>query len=1090
MRKLHAMRKFIFLLLLGCLSEINAQTDYNYIYQNDSIIQKGIALYSKEKYKDAIKEYDRISKSDPKFLEAQYEKALALSAIDSIKDTRAFLENLYTSNQMQEFPTLYTVYASFLSDQKEYEKSEKVFKEAEKYLSNSSNFLYNLAILYIRKEERQKSIELLKQIITIDPNFASAHYLLGLMAFEDGRITEGTLAMMSYLVIAPEGRYAENAILKLNAKYGQNFLDKSKLTFSKSGDQYEEIETILRNQLPLKSAYKVKSEIDDVITRQIQAVAEYTVDHKIGDGFFETTYMPWIKDMMEKKQFEGLSYYILLSMEEKLGKKYISQKKKIVSFYENYLLAHFWGTFTKRKIDLFGKMEEVNILYKNNAPYLIGNVVNSKKEGKFKYLNESGNLRGELNYKNNELNGLQKYYDDKGILTEEKTFINGNLDGTKTTYFTNGATSITENYKEGVLEGLAATYYVNGGKQYEVNFSEGERDGKFIGLFPNGSKKMESNYTKGKLNGAYSKYNEAGDLIESCNYIDDAIDGKYIEYYDGKLLKTESLYAKGVVQGNTKTYHSNGVLERENVYVAGKINKSTEYYPNGKKQWEYLYNEKGELEKIISYDANENKYFEEIYKAGEIKSGIQYTRNNPNPEALSTSKKPFKISNLDGQPLAVGNYEKGKKVGEWNYYYSSGRLRMKENFIKGNQNGLAYAYKRNGELDAIRNYVNDTINGLYEVYENNKINRTFNYINGKQFGPFKTFYPDGTMSAEGNLSNGDVVETKLSYWQNGNVYYKDFYIEDELTSSQLFNSKGEKDFYIDYKNRTGNFNLSFYNGVFTQNYTMINGKRNGKVTIKDKLNTPILESEYINGVRHNRLKSYSPLGTLESDKTYYCGEIHGTETEYDMVGNLRLVDEQFFGEEHGKTTRYYYNKAKAVEYFEMDSDLYGEYKYFNHSGELILILNYENNAIKSYTTFGKTGLVDEKHEVKDGTASIVSRYPNGKKAIEMNFVKENIEGKLMIYSKEEKPEFESNYIHNSLNGDRIDYYTNGNIYKKERFKDGSHDGAQEYFKEDGKKWLTAEYKNEELHGNTYIYTNGILTLTKKYDSNELVEIIK
>ncbi len=108
----------------------------------------------------------------------------------------------------------------------------------------------------------------------------------------------------------------------------------------------------------------------------------------------------------------------------------------------------------------------------------------------------------------------------------------------------------------------------------------------------------------------------------------------------------------------------------------------------------------------------------------------------------------------------------------------------------------------------------------------------------------------------------------------------------------------------------------------------------------------------------------------------------------------------------------------------------------------------------------------------------------------MNFVKENIEGKLMIYSKEEKPEFESNYIHNSLNGDRIDYYTNGNIYKKERFKDGSHDGAQEYFKEDGKKWLTAEYKNEELHGNTYIYTNGILTLTKKYDSNELVEIIK
>ena len=72
----------------------------------------------------------------------------------------------------------------------------------------------------------------------------------------------------------------------------------------------------------------------------------------------------------------------------------------------------------------------------------------------------------------------------------------------------------------------------------------------------------------------------------------------------------------------------------------------------------------------------------------------------------------------------------------------------------------------------------------------------------------------------------------------------------------------------------------------------------------------------------------------------------------------------------------------------------------------------------------------------------------------------------------------------------MEYYANGNIYKKERFVNGNFEGLQEYFKEDGKPWLTAEYKNDELHGNVLIYNEGKLTTTKKYDSDELVEIIK
>ncbi len=52
----------------------------------------------------------------------------------------------------------------------------------------------------------------------------------------------------------------------------------------------------------------------------------------------------------------------------------------------------------------------------------------------------------------------------------------------------------------------------------------------------------------------------------------------------------------------------------------------------------------------------------------------------------------------------------------------------------------------------------------------------------------------------------------------------------------------------------------------------------------------------------------------------------------------------------------------------------------------------------------------------------------------------------------------------------------------------SFEGPQEYFKEDGKPWLTVNYKNDEMHGDALIYKDGKLLTTKKYDSNELVDI--
>ncbi|MFL9832343.1 hypothetical protein ABS764_15935 [Flavobacterium sp. ST-87] len=1082
------MKHFFLIVLINVIAKTYSQNNFSDIYNNDSIIKKGINLYDLEKFDDAIVEYNKINPTDPKYLIAQYEKALCLNALNKKDEFKSFLENLYLTKQMQKSPQLYTLYGIFLSDNKEYELSEKIFNEGKQYLSNSASFLYNFAILYIRKEETQKSIDLLKQVITINPNYSSAHYLLGLIAFENGKITEGTLALMSYLILSPNGKFAEKAVLQLNAKYGENYLVKNNFIFSKNGDNFEEIETILRNQLPLNKAYKIKSEIDDVIIRQVQAVSEYTLEHKMGDGFFETTYIPWIKEMVEKNYFEGFSYYMLLSYQDKLEKELNKQKKKITYFEENFYSKDFWYFFAKRKKDLFGKEEEVITFLKDNEPYLVGKVINGKYEGKYKYLNKNGLLIGELNFVNNELDGLQKYYNNEGQLTEEKTFKNGKLNGTRTTYYQNGGVSIIENYQDGILEGISTSFYPNGSKSCEVNFTNGERNGKYVCLFENGKLKSEISYLNGKLNGAFKTFNELGNLTAIENYENDILDGEYLEYYNDKTIKSEAIYNKGKIKDFYKSYYANSLLEKELNYIDGKLKNLTNYYSNGKKSSQAFYNDKEQLENYNYYDIEGNLYYTEKFKSGEINSGTQYSLNTPKPIETNLLNNKFDMADYNGTKMVSGNYSNGKKNDLWLYYYPSGTKRLEENYTNSVLNGISKTINRNGSVNSIKNFTNDKINGKYEVYENGKLTSTHYYTDDIKHGPYQTNHPDGTLNEEGYYIDGNLNYDYKSYWQNGNIYKHSIYIDGIATNTKIHNEKGELENEFDYKNKTGIFTTNLFHGTITRSFQLANGIFNGTYTEKDKLGNTIVDANYINGLLHGNYKYYGPLGTIKYESNYFLGYTNGTSKNYDLYGNLRSEYTSTHGVENGKITHYYHNKSKLSEYNKINDSKEGDYSYYNQKGELLLTIIYQNDSPVYYIARNKNNDPLSKTIINKENANITAYYPNGKIAMQMNLVNGETDGKFIINNAEGKTEYQCNYYNSLINGERIEYYSNGNIYRKEHFLNNNYDGIQEFFEENGRLKISAEYKNDELNGKTLIYTNGKLNSTKKYDSNELLEI--
>jgi antitoxin component YwqK of YwqJK toxin-antitoxin module len=149
-----------------------------------------------------------------------------------------------------------------------------------------------------------------------------------------------------------------------------------------------------------------------------------------------------------------------------------------------------------------------------------------------------------------------------------------------------------------------------------------------------------------------------------------------------------------------------------------------------------------------------------------------------------------------------------------------------------------------------------------------------------------------------------------------------------------------------------------------------------------------------------------------------------------------------------------------------------------------------DDAPQYYIKKSKTGELNEKVMIVNETGTLTSNYPNGKVALQITFNKGNKEGAFFINNDQGKPEYKAFYKDDVVHNDRIEYYANGNIYLKEHFVSNDYEGLQEYFKEDGILWIKAEYKNDELHGKTQIFTNGVLTLTKKYDSDYLVDVIK
>ncbi|HMU02884.1 MAG TPA: hypothetical protein PJ990_04645, partial [Saprospiraceae bacterium] len=384
---------FLFLIFIF-ISHIQAQRTYPQTYDGDSIFALGKIAFENNEYEKAVSHFSAIFPIDPLFESARYERMLSLAVMNKGDVILKEMDSLYVLGEINSNPDMLLLYGSYLSNDSNYVKALELFAKVEKLVPNSSVLLYNMGLLHYRMKSLQKSVDYLKLSVTYNPNHLSSHYLLGLICLEEGKVAEGNLALLSCLLNQPSSGIARDIIAKLNIKMSYYYENIPTITTSEVGDDFTELNTILQNQLALNPKYKPKASIDDVFTRQVQAVIEYADSHTMGDGFFEYMYIPWMKQITLRNQTEALIYYYLQEYREALGKKLTSKDKMVAELKENYVENDLWSYFGKRKLMHFGKKEEVMIFLKDNWPSIIGKVVNNEYDGPVLKINKHGQKLG------------------------------------------------------------------------------------------------------------------------------------------------------------------------------------------------------------------------------------------------------------------------------------------------------------------------------------------------------------------------------------------------------------------------------------------------------------------------------------------------------------------------------------------------------------------------------------------------------------------------------------------------------------------------------------------------------------------------
>lgn len=1073
------------------------------LINSGDVISQAAKLIGEQSYKEAIKLYKTVPAGDSNYSIILHELSFACY-LDSAFDASIS----YAQEGMALFPEKadgwYNLMANALDSKQQYKEAISYYDSSLKLNAYSIYTWFNKGLALYNYGKKDEAKNCFQKVVLINPYHASSHFYLGLIYTEQGKLPQAMLCFTTNLLVDPENRYMNRSVNNLSVI--SKVTDEISLNASKASetenDNFEFLQEILLSKAALDAKYKLKTDIDDPITRQLQVLLEKLNYDTTDKGFCMQYYVPFYSELFKRNEFNAFLNYVFSGLDIKSVKNYNEKNKKEIEHIKdsavNYLnlirrtevldysarvksaYKYYYGENTLSGIGNWIPNEADDILtgswqffYANGQLKSGGNFNNtSEKDGDWIFYYENGVLKEKSTFKKGDIDGKVNTWYDNGNVSGESFYIQDKLDGESKSYYFNAFPKSAEKYKSDAKEGDVRFYTYDGFLNYTAHYTNNQLNGPLTFYYKDGKTETIKNFTNGKLNGTYKHYNENGVLDMDGNYADDKPVGIWKEYYNSKALKAEYSYANGEIEGVYKTYHENGKPLQIIQYSEGKTNGKDE-----------------------DYDEDGIKYSESVYEKGKLREMMFFDKSG---KVISTSSTRKGAGNLvfyrpDGTKSSEGFYNKdGEADGKSTYYFKSGEKQSEMSFKNGLREGERTIYYANGNISEKINFNGDEENGLLLGYHiNNALRYAGNFVDGEKQGEHQNFNLYNTMLSSLSYLNDELDGYCTYYTANGKKTYQEKYRTGWLINAIQFDTAG---------------NIIAENNFTTGNGDLIYKHLNGNVFVKATYRNYLMQGRYEsfffdgspqiiryykNGLEDSMYIAYNYGGKLYQEGKYDLGEKTGKWKFYNQDGQLYYSQDFAKGKLNGTAISYNQDGTKIGE-TTYENDMHeGPSIIYGSNNEVAVQLNYHNDELVSYTYTGKDGKFIEPVAVKSGTALVTAFYANGNKSVEINYEGSVVNGSRKIYFNngrlysesiqvhgydngpartffaDGKPATDENYVFDNLHGLSKAYYVNGQLKYERSFYEGEENSISKYYSEDGKLKETRAY-----------YFNTLLSVNK------------
>lgn len=468
-------------------------------------------------------------------------------------------------------------------------------------------------------------------------------------------------------------------------------------------------------------------------------------------------------------------------------------------------------------------------------------------------------------------------------------------------------------------------------------------DGYNVFYHPNGKVSSEGTMRGGQPDGYWKTYNERGVLISEGNRKNFMLDSTWNFYNDSAHLVLQINYKEGKKDGIRRTFRPDEILE-ENFVADIKNGLSVILYPDGK------------IKKTVNFtNGFEDGISREYSPDGTIIALIEYRKG------FIVDRE--NINRVD---------KKGQKQGRWKYFYDDGKLKVEGIYRDDKKNGYFKEYDEKGMLIDIAKYVNDirqeespelvkldvktdyfpsgkpkTVvsykgdvpEGIRRDYDTTgKVVASYIYSNGKitgegiiddegvKDGPWKEYFEEGELRAEGVYNQGKRVGKWHFYHQNGSIEQEGNY-----------NAEG---------NPEGQWKWYYANAKVLREESFRNGLSDGLYMEYDTTGKVIVQGEYVDGLEEGVWKY--EYGDSREEGTFRGGKRNGEWKSFYDNGELSF-EGSFIDDNPNGRHIWYWPDGKKRDQGEFIMGLRtGDWIQYDEDGNVFLVIAYQNGIEKRY----------------------------------------------------------------------------------------------------------------------------------------------